>query len=276
MKQFTKTIILTLGLPLFLYSHVANSGSLALGVFPYLTAEQLVQFHTPLRNYLSKSLGQEVNLVTSPDFSSFNERTHKGEYDIVLTAPHLGRLAETRDGYHPLVMASQRVQGIFLVKKVSAINSLEDLKDKKIMLIQRGSLIYQMVQQTLAAKGLQNGENITLVETKTHNNALYAPLRNDADAAVIDKSLWKVLGQEYKSQLKIIGHTTSVPGVIILANPKIEVKIQQKIQNALLNFRKTKEGKAYFIATGEDDFLPATTSAMKELDPYITIFTESH
>ena len=66
---------------------------LTLGVFPYVSPVQLAAFHAPLKDYLTKSLGRPVTLVTAPDFNSFVDRTRDGQYDIIFTAPHLGRLA---------------------------------------------------------------------------------------------------------------------------------------------------------------------------------------
>jgi len=81
-------------------------------------------------------------------------------------------------------MTGHRVEGLFLAKKESEINSLDDLKNRKIMIAQRISVIYQMALQTLADKGMFDGKNVTIIETKTHNNALYAPLRDEADASI--------------------------------------------------------------------------------------------
>lgn len=254
-------------------SYAAEKTELSLGLFPYVTSTQLVQFHSPLKNYLSRILGVEVNLVSAADFETFMERTQKGEYDIIFTAPHLGRLAEKRDGYKRLVMTGHQVEGIFLAKKDSAINSLDDLKDKKIMVAQRISVIYQMVQHTLAQKGLIDGNNISIVETKTHNNALYAPLRDEADASVTGIILWETLGQEYKDKLKVIGTTGKVPGFVIMARSGMPAREQKKLQKALLDFENTTEGKAYFENTRLKGFHPIDNKTMKELDPYIKIFT---
>lgn len=256
-------------------SHAAEKMELSLGLFPYVTPGQLIQFHIPLKNYLSQTLGMNINLVTAPDFESFMTSTEKGEYDIVLTAPHMGRLAEKRDGYHRLAMTGHHVQGLFLVKKDSAINSLEDLKDKKIMVAQRISVVYQMVLRTLAQKGLEDGKNVTIIETKTHNNALYAPLRDEADASVTGILLWETLGQEYKDKLKVIGSTNSVPGFVLMAHPRVTALIQKKLQRALFDFAKTTEGKAYFESTRLKAFLPIDNKTMKTLDPYTTVLTES-
>lgn len=254
-------------------SHAAEKKEISLGLFPYVTSTQLVQFHSPLKNYLSQTLGLKINLVTAPDFESFMERTRRGEYDLILTAPHLGRLAEKRDGYKRVAMTGHRVEGLFLAKKESEINSLDDLKNKKIMIAQRISVIFQMALQTLAEKGLTDGKNVTIIETKTHNNALYAPLRDEADASVTGVLLWHTLGQEYKDKLKVIGSTNSVPGFVLLSHPRIPAGTQQKLQQALFDFGKTAEGKLYFASNGLKEFLPIDEKTMRELDPYTRIFT---
>ncbi len=276
MNKIVRYFCLIFMLLLASLSHATEKIELSLGLFPYVTPAQLIQFHNPLKNYLSKTLGIDINLVTAPDFESFMSNTEKGDYDIIFTAPHMGRLAEKRDGYRRLAMTGHQVQGLFLAKKDSAINSLDDLKDKKIMVAQRISVIYQMVLQTLAKRGLEDGKNVTIIETKTHNNALYAPLRNEADASVTGILLWETLGQEYKDKLKVIGSTNSVPGFVLMAHPRITEQMQKKLQHALFNFAKTEEGKAYFASTRLQAFLPIDNKTMKTLDPYTTVLTESH
>lgn len=45
---------------------------------------------SPLCQRIEKALGKRVILVSAPDFLSYVERTAKGEYDLVLTAAHMG------------------------------------------------------------------------------------------------------------------------------------------------------------------------------------------
>lgn len=274
MKNMVRIFYFMLALVFSSLSHSAEKKEISLGLFPYVTSTQLIQFHSPLISYLTQTLGLEVNIVTAPDFTSFMERTQQGEYDIILTAPHLGRLAEKRDGYKRVAMTGHRVEGLFLAKKESEINSLDDLKNKKIMIAQRISVVYQMALQTLAQKGLTDGKNVTIIETKTHNNALYAPLRDEADASVTGVLLWHTLGQEYKDKLKVIGSTNSVPGFVLLSHPRVPARTQKKLQQALFNFEKTAEGKLYFKSNGLKEFLPIDEKTMRELDPYTRIFTE--
>lgn len=248
---------------------------LVLGIFPYVTPGQLMEFHSPLRDYLANSLGRPVALVTAPDFQSFVDRTQQGQYDLILTAPHMGRLAETRDGYKRLVQTGHTVQGIFLARKDSDIHKIEDLKGKSLMMAQPVSLFYQMAGQLLRKKGLVPGESITIIETRTHNNAMTAPLRGEADASVTGILLWNVLGQEHKDQLRVIGTTDKQPGFMLMANKRISKQDMNKLVKVLMNFHRLPEGKAYLAATGYEGFVKIDDKVMKGLDPYTRVFQTS-
>lgn len=250
-------------------SAIANDKSeLVLGVFPYVSPAQLVAFHTPLKEHLAKSLQRPVSLVTAPDFDSFVERTRQGQYDIILTAPHLGRLAETRDGYKRLAMTGHTVQGIFLTRKDSAIQKIEDLRGKSVMIAQRTSIIYQMAEQLLREKELVPGETVTIIETRTHNNAMHAPLRGEADASVTGTLLWQVLGADKKEQIRVIGTTDEAPGFLMMANKRLPGQDVEAIKNILRDYHNVAGSEPYFSATGYKSFQKIDDKIMKKLDPY--------
>jgi len=168
----------------------SEKAPLILGVFPYVTPVQLAAFQTPLKDYLAESLQRPVTLVTAPDLNSFADRTRDGQYDIILTAPHLGRLAETRDGYKRVVQTDHTVQGIFLARKDSGILTIKDLKGKTVMIAQKVSVVYQMAEHTLRENGLVAGESVTIVETRTHNNAMLTGFPPEARQRVLLHHQW--------------------------------------------------------------------------------------
>jgi phosphonate transport system substrate-binding protein len=249
---------------------------ITLGVFPYVTSGQLVELHTPLKNYIAKSLSRPVVLVTAPDFLSFDDRTHHGEYDLILTAPHFGRLAEQRDGYQRVARTLHEVRAVFLVPKESNIRRIEDLKGKRIMVAQPVSVVYQLALETLSKKGLFPGKNVTIIETRTHNNALYAPLRNEADAGITGILLWEKLTGEQKNQLHLIATSPGVPGFMLMANPRVPKRDVNKLRQAMISFNKTSEGKSYFEKSGMKGFGPIDDATMRHLDPYTAVITRSH
>ena len=251
-------------------------GEITLGVLPYVTAGKLVEYHTPLKNYIAENLGRPVALITAPDFSGFVERTGKHEYDLILTAPHFGRLAERRDGYQVVVRTLNEIQAAFLVRKDSDIQRLEDLKGKRIMVAQPISMMYQLGVGTLEKKGLVPGKNITIVEARTNNNALSAPLRNEADAGVTGILLWGLAKDEQKEQLRLIATSPSMPGFLLMAHKRIPKRDVDKLRKALLSFHTTPRGEAYLTTAGMKGFGLMDSATMSSLDPYTRVLTQKH
>lgn len=252
----------------------AAKPTLVFGVFPYVTAGKLVESHNPLRAYLESKLRQPVELVTAPDFAEFVSRTANGEYDLILTAPHLGRLAEKRDGYARVVKTAHPVQGVFLARRDSSIRSVADLKGKTIMIAQPPSVVYQMAVDHLQRNGLTPAKDVTVVATRTHNNALYAPYRREADAAATGLMLWSKAEPSARAEQVEIGRTLSVPGFMIMAHPRMPAAKIKCVRALLLDFRNTPEGRAYFEATEFIDFETIDDKTMMSLDPYTRILTD--
>lgn len=274
MAGLTRFVVLLLGLAMGPTATADGKPPLTLGVFPYVTPVQLAAFHTPLKDHLAKSLQRPVTLVTAPDFESFVERTRQGQYDIIITAPHMGRLAETRDGYKRLAQTRHVVQGIFLTRKDSHIQKIEDLRGKTLMVAQQVSIIYQMSERLLRENGLVPGESVTIIETRTHNNAMQAPLRGEADASVTGTLLWRVLGEEQKGQMRVIGMTEEAPGFTLMANPRLSAQDIAKIKNLLLEFHRVPGSEVYFSTTGYEKFDPIDDRIMKKLDPYTRVLMQ--
>ena len=268
-------LFLTITLSSAYASNTSSQQSLSLGVFPYVSPGQLVKFHTELKEIFEETLSRKVALVTAPDFKQFVIRTRQADYDFIMTAPHLGRLAEIRDGYRPIVHTMHEVQGIYLTNKTSGIHKLQDLKGKVLTLVGRTAIITQMVEQQLNKLGLYSGKDFTFRFTKTHNNAMFAPLRGESDASVTGTLLWKKIGAgKVGDQMRIIGKTPLSIGFQIMASKTVPHSDFIKLQKALLNFHKTPQGKAYMIKTGFKYFKKITPQAKKKLDPFVQIFLQ--
>lgn len=268
MTRWLSLLTLSFGLVLSPLARAGDPPPLVLGVFPYVTPVQLAQFHAPLKDYLAERLKRPVTLVTAPDFMTFVERTRAGNYDLIITAPHMGRLAETRDGYQRIAQTGHTVQSLFLARKDSGIERIEDLKGRRVMIAQKVSLIYQMAEHMLRSKGLVPGETVTIIETRTHNNAMHAPLRGEADASVTGTLLFKVLEDEQKKQLKVIGSSPEMPGFMVMANRRVSAPDVAKIRGLLLDFHKMPDSAGYFATTGFAQFKLIDDKVMRTMDPY--------
>jgi phosphonate transport system substrate-binding protein len=158
-----------------------------------------------------------------------------------------------------------------LVHKNSGIERLEQLQAKHIMIAQRISILFQMSEQQLKEEGLHDGKNITILETRTHNNAMWAPLRGEADAAVTGNRLFDKLPHEHKNQLRVIAETPVAPGLMLMAHPRVPAEQVTRVQEAVLSFGDSPKGMQYFTHTGSRGFALISNSVMLALDPYIDI-----
>jgi len=265
-------IIFILACLLFSPLAKAEKGELIFGVYPYLSPNQIVEQFTPLSNHLSEALGQPVTMRSAPSFEQFIERTRAGEYDIIFTAPHMGRMAEKRDGYFPLAQSGYQIVIVALTKKNSPIKSLGDLRDRKLAIGAKLSMTYQITNHALGKKGLELGKNVNFVNTASFSNVVEAILRDEADAGATATLLWDVAPTEQRAQLREIFRAPAVPGLVLLGHPRNGKATLKKIQQALYNFGKTPAGVIYFNKTQQVDFRPLDAATMKRIDPYTAVF----
>ena len=249
-----------------LHVHAAEA-PLTFGIFPYVSHQQMVAYYTPLRDCLQQAGGQKFTIITAPDFPTFRDRTREGAYDIILTAPHLARLAEKESGFKRVAITRYRVHGVVVVTKDSPVRQLSDLRGKSLSIPPATSIVHMLALELLRGKGLQPERDFTLHVQQNMQNVLVAPLHGDSDASAVGFASWN--GFERQDMLRVIAKTAEVPGLIIMAHPRVSKATIASLRRALFAFGDTAEGKAYFAATKHGAWLPVDDATMRALDPYV-------
>ncbi|MBD3669786.1 MAG: phosphate/phosphite/phosphonate ABC transporter substrate-binding protein [Gammaproteobacteria bacterium] len=261
--QYCTIILMFFAFPL----EVLAESYLKFGLFPYVSPVRLVEHHKAFIDYLEQHSGQKIQLVTSPDFTTFLERTRQSEFDIVLTAPHFGRLAERRYDYQRVAMTRHNVQGVYLVDKDSDIESIADIEGKTITIAAPTSIIYRLAEQQLRDEyGLEDGKNIDIVSTRTHNNAMYAVIKSESDAAVTGINLYKGLLKREGAVVKKIGETREVPGFMLMARAGLPTESLSRLRQAALSFGEDPASDTYIFKGYQE----IDDNTMEALDPFIT------
>lgn len=251
-------------------AHAADE--LVFGVYPYLSSSQAVEQFAPLGDHLAQALGRPVSLRSAPDFERFIERTRTAEYDIVFTAPHMGRLAEKRDGYLPLAQTGYAIVIVVLARKDGPIKKLIELKGHTLATGAKLSMSYQMVDRELEKYGLTIGRDVRFVNTASFSNVLEALVRNEAEAGATGTLLWDKAPPDKHQVLHVIWRSQPVPGFLVLVHPRIGAAAIERLKQALLGFDKTPAGKTYFEKTQQLDFRPIDAATLKRIDPYTAVF----
>jgi phosphonate transport system substrate-binding protein len=248
--------------------HAANE--LVFGIYPLLSASQTAERFAPLKEHLGKTLGVPVTLRSAPDFANFIDRTRAGEYDIIFTAPHMGRLAEKRDGYRRIAQTGD-VTVVALARKGGPVQALADLKGRTLAVGARLSMTYQIVNHALGKQGMAIERDVIFIDPASFSNVIEAIMRGEADAGATIGQLWDNASPEQRENLREIHRAEPTPGFLILAHSRLTPEILKKLELAFLDFKNTEAGRAYFKKTQQVGFRPLDAATMKRIDPYTAV-----
>jgi phosphonate transport system substrate-binding protein len=268
--------ILFLGFPQPLLA-AANTDALVLGVFPYISASQMMDQLSPLIKRIENTLGKEIVMVSAPDFKSFVERTSKGEYDIIITGAHMGLLAEKRDGWQRVVQSGQQLATVVLVHQQSNIHNLADLRGKKMAVGNILSITYLLAEKALAQEGIDAKKDMNIIETATFSNVVESVFLGEVEAGATALLLWdsEQVKTIQRQQLRDIFLSKSrIPAFLIMTNPKIDKESVNILTKSLLNFRDTSEGRAFLQKSQFKSFHPLDNTTMELAEPYVHVFLE--
>lgn len=241
---------------------------LIFGVFPNMTAKQTVEIYRPLANALERHLQRRIVVYSARDFKTFVERTRQGEYDLLLTAPHLAWLARQNAGYRPLLKYVRPTQGLLVVKKASQFQAPDELRGRTIATADAIAVAVLAVQAEMAAEGLRHDTDYHSVDAGTHFNAAMQVLNGRADAAMLGMHPYLLLPPEVRRQLRVLTKTPPLSSLMYLTHPRLRDREATAIRQALLDFATTPEGAAFMQHGGYGGFVAVDGSELRAFRPY--------
>lgn len=241
---------------------------LILGVFPNMTAKQIVETYQPLANALEKKLQRRIMVYSARDFRTFVERTRKGEYDILLTAPHLALLARQDAGYRPLLKYARTTHGVLVVKASSPFETPEALHGRAIASADSIALAVMAVQADLAAIGLKRNADYQTVEAGTHLNSVMQVINGRADAAILGMHPFVMLPPELRQQLRVLHESAPLSSLMYLTHPRLRDHQAAAIRSAMLAFAETPEGQSFMQRGGYGGFAAVDGTELRAFLPY--------
>lgn len=241
---------------------------LAFGVFPNLTARQIVETYGPLADTLERQLRRPVAIFSARDFKTFVERTRLGEYDILLTAPHLAWLARQEAGYRPLLKYAQPVRGLLVVKNDSPYDRPAALRGRTIATADPVAVAVLAVKAELASDGLRQGVDYRSIDSGTHLNAVMQLVNGRADAAVVGLHPYNLVPSETRRQLRILLETPPLSSLMYLTHPRLRDAEAEAVRAALRDFAATAEGQAFMKSGGYGGFADVDGTELQAFRPY--------
>jgi phosphonate transport system substrate-binding protein len=246
----------------------AETPPLVLGVFPNTTAKQIVETYRPLANALEKTLQRRIEIYSAPDFKTFAERTRKGEYDLLLTAPHLAWLARQDAGYRPLLKYTNPVHGLLVVKTGSPYRDVNALRGRTIAIPDPLAVVVLALQADLAQSGLNNGRDYRTFNADTHANAAMQVVKGSADAAMVGQLPHALFPPDVRNQLHVLLQTPPLSSLTYLTHPRVRAADVQTLRDGLLAFMDTPAGQAFLKKGSFGGFSSLDGNELDAFRPY--------
>ena len=269
---FHLTMMMALGAPFATPAQAqTDMQGLVIGAVPNMSARLVIAQYQPVRDYFQRMLKQSVEIATSTDLPGFSRETLKGNYSMVFTPANLGRVAQVDGGWSLLACLEPGIPAV-LVGMANNLNSNpSQLSGKVLATTNPSSLVVQAGINWLKERNLEVGRDYKLA-TFPNDDSLFAVLRSgEAPFAMMSKGEFQAKSEPMRQLTRIVTEMEIVSGFWILTNPKMPVAQRQRLNELLLAFPNSEEGKLFFASPGRSGLGAVTDAKMKELDLYLDV-----
>ena len=246
----------------------------------------------PFADYLSEKLGMDVNVTLATDYSTIVEAMASGKVDLGIMPPAAYVQARNLDAAEA-ILSSQLVKydkdteepiegeytstfkGEVLVKTDSDMESLEDLKGKKIATLSPNSAsgyIYPVAE--MKDLGIDPLTDCTLTTVNDIPSEMTAVLNGQQDACFVFQGARYVFSSKFTDydlykDLKVLYLTDGdIPNDAIAVQPSMDEDLKAQIKDVFLNMANDEKGKEAMSLWGHTGYGEADESAYDTIEAY--------
>ncbi len=268
-KQGVRSIFyLAVSATLIIFTGITAQAELVMGVFPRRPVAATVSMFKPLAQVISEEMGEPVKIVVKKDFKEFWAGVINREFDLVHFNQYHYLLGKKVSGYKVIAVNEEfgrsRIAGALTVRKDAGIQSISDLKGKKIVFGGGPKAMGSYIAPTslLKTAGLSASDYVTEF-AKNPPSAVMAVYNKACDASGSGDVIL---------QIKIVQNTLNTDELMILAKSKEYVQLPwavrgdmdpakaEEIQRILTSLKERRDDvlkKAKvtnFVKASDDDF----------------------
>jgi len=236
----------------------AGNRALSVGMIPDAGATQVsIQEKEPLRNYLAKSLGQDVTLIIPTNYNATVEGLGNGSLDFAYLGGLTYLKAHRQYGVVPLVQRTSDLEfhSLFITGANSSIHSLADLKGKTFVFGDINSTSgHLMPYYELKQAGINVDADLRYRYTGSHPATAKAVESGAADAGALDETVYNSMIAEGKlDRTRVRVFYTSKPFLdyVWVARKDVSKQDQEKFVNAFTGLQEGKDDQILRILRGK-------------------------
>lgn len=230
---------------------------------PSQNANTLEAKAKPLEKLLGKRLGIPVTVSVSTTYNSIIEAMDSKKVDVGFLPPSAYVIAHKKGAADVLLQALRygvnlkngqqtnklvdHYYAIIIAKKDSNINSLKDLKGKKIAwqdVTSSAGYVWPAVE--MMEHGINPQTDVQGLTVKGHDQAVIAVLNGQVDAAPIFGDARDIVKKDYPNvfkKTKVVYTTKPIPNDTVSVRPDMSPKWKKKIAQAFIDIGNDPKGK---------------------------------
>lgn len=230
---------------------------------PSQNAETLEAKAKPLEELLQDRLGIPVQVSVSTDYNTIIEAMDSKQVDVGFLPPTAYVLAKEK-GAADVILQAQRYgvedetgaptdelvdfyKSMIIVKKDSDIQTIEDLKGRKIAYQNvTSSAGYVWPAGKLMEAGLDPLNDVEVITAKGHDQGVIAVLNGDVDAAAVFQDARNIVKSDYPDvfeETRVLTYTEPIPNDTIAVRSDMDPAWKEKIQEAFIEIGQDEEGR---------------------------------
>lgn len=252
-----------------------GTATLTLGVLPNISARVLFTQYQPMRDYLQQTLGRPVQVVTANDFRAFAQATRDGKYDMIVTAPNLGRVAQLDSRWSPIAQYEPGIPALLVTLASNRDPAITQLRGKALALANPQSLVALIGLRWLNRQGFQQEKDFQVVRTPNDDSLGAVLLKGEAPFAIMSMGEFNAKPETLRQSLQIVNQIATVPGFLLMTNPGMASQDRQKLSDALLAYPSTDAGRNFFALSGVTNIRRVNDNEIASLDAYADVTRRS-
>ncbi|GAB6991639.1 phosphate/phosphite/phosphonate ABC transporter substrate-binding protein [Paenibacillus pini] len=230
---------------------------------PSQNADTLEAKTKPLEKLLGDKLGIPVHVTVSPDYNTIVEAMASKQVDVGFLPPNAYVLAHDKKKTVDLLLQAQRYgvkdetgedttdkvdfyKSMIIVKKDSPIQSLKDLKGKKIGWQNvTSSAGYVFPAAELKQEGIDPDKDVQGVTIKGHDAAIMALLNGQVDAVAVFQDARNTVKKDVPdvfAKTRVLHYTAKIPNDTVSVRNDMDQSWRDKISQAFIDITNDAEG----------------------------------
>ncbi|MEM7647859.1 MAG: phosphate/phosphite/phosphonate ABC transporter substrate-binding protein [Cyanobacteria bacterium P01_A01_bin.70] len=220
-----------------------DSAELIVALLPDENAATIIQDNEGLSDYLAETLGKDIELVVTTDYSSMIEAASNGRIDLAYFGPLSYVLAKTKSDIEPFAARLQdgatTYTSVIIGNVEAGVDEFADIAGSTVAFGDPASTSSRLFPElTLAQADLTAGEDYEAVFLGAHDAVALAVQNGNAQAGGLSRPIFESLVEEGTidpSQVVVIAESEAIPQYPWTLRSDLDPQLKDDIRAAFLN-----------------------------------------